>query len=47
MNYDEIIRRAFEEMGLDSITILFSPPRTRIKGIPRLGFVHGGELEIE
>ena len=33
-------------MGLDSVTILFSPTRTRIKGILRLGFQPDGEVEI-
>jgi ribosomal-protein-alanine N-acetyltransferase len=44
--YDEIIRRAFEEMGFESVTILFSPTRTRVKGILRLGFKPDGEVEI-
>ena len=44
--YEEIIHRAFGEMGLESITILFPPSRTRIKGILRLGFIPDGELEI-
>ena len=44
--YEEIIRRAFGEMGLDSVTILFPPSRTRIKGIFRLGFQPDGEMEI-
>jgi RimJ/RimL family protein N-acetyltransferase len=44
--YDEIIRRAFGDMGFESVTILFPPSRTRIKGIRRLGFVEDGEVEI-
>jgi len=44
--YDEIIRRAFGEMGFESVTILFPPTRTRIKGILRLGFKPDGEVEI-
>jgi hypothetical protein len=44
--YEEIIRRAFGEMGLKSVTILFPPTRTRIKGILRLGFKPDGEVEI-
>lgn len=44
--YDEVIRRAFEEMELESVTILFPPTRTRIKGILRLGFKPDGEVEI-
>jgi len=44
--YEEIIRRAFGEMGLESVTILFPPSRTRIKAIFRLGFEPDGELEV-
>lgn len=44
--YDEIIRRAFGEMGFESVTILFPPSRTRIKGMLRLGFKPDGEVEI-
>ena len=44
--YREIIRRAFEEMGLESVIILLPPSRTRIKGIFRLGFQSDGEVEI-
>lgn len=46
MIYDEIIRRAFEEMGFESVTILFPPTRTRVRGILRLGFKPDGEVEI-
>ena len=44
--YREIIRRGFEEMGLESVIILLPPSRTRIKGIFRLGFQSDGEVEI-
>ena len=44
--YKEIIRRAFGEMGFKSVTILFPPTRTRIKGILRLGFEPDGEIEV-
>ena len=44
--YKEIIRRAFAEMGLESVTILFPPTRTRVRGILRLGFQPDGEMEI-
>jgi hypothetical protein len=47
MIYEEIIRRAFGEMKLESVTILFPPTRTRIKAILRLGFQPDGEVEIE
>jgi [ribosomal protein S5]-alanine N-acetyltransferase len=46
MVYDEIIRRAFNEMGLESVTILLPPTRTRVKGILRLGFQLDGEMEV-
>ncbi|RIH62870.1 GNAT family N-acetyltransferase [Mariniphaga sediminis] len=45
--YKEIIRRAFGEMGLTSITVLFPPTRTRTKGLLRLGFKEDKEFEIE
>jgi RimJ/RimL family protein N-acetyltransferase len=44
--YDEIVRRAFVEMGFESVTVLLPPTRTRIKAIIRLGFKVDGELEI-
>jgi RimJ/RimL family protein N-acetyltransferase len=44
--YEEIIHRAFEELGFESVTILFLPTRTRVKGILRLGFRPDGEAEI-
>ncbi|MDC9622527.1 GNAT family N-acetyltransferase [Xenorhabdus sp. XENO-7] len=45
--YDEIVRRAFTEMNLETITILLPPSRTRIKGIFRLGFQPDGEVELD
>ena len=45
--YEEIIKRAFGEMGLESVTVLFPPTRTRVKGVLRLGFKLDGELEIQ
>jgi ribosomal-protein-alanine N-acetyltransferase len=45
--YQEIVKRAFTSLGLDSITILLPSSRTRIKGIFRLGFQPDGELNIE
>lgn len=45
--YQQIIKRAFGEMGFGSVTVLFPPTRTRIKGLLRLGFKPDGELEIE
>lgn len=44
--YDEIVRRAFAEMGFDSVTVLLPPSRTRVRGLARLGFTEDGELEL-
>ncbi len=44
--FNEIIKIAFGEMGLASVTILFPSTRTRVKGILRLGFERDGEVEI-
>ncbi len=44
--YDEIIRKAFSEMGLESVVIFFPPTRMRVRGILRLGFVPEGEIEL-
>lgn len=44
--YKQIIDRAFGEMGLDSVTVLFPPSRTRIQGFLRLGFKEDKELEF-
>lgn len=41
--FNEIIRRAFNEMGMKSITILLPPTRNKLKGVYFLGF----ELESE
>jgi ribosomal-protein-alanine N-acetyltransferase len=45
--FEEIIKRAFGEMKLESVTVLLPPTRTRIKGVLRLGFQVDGEVEIE
>ena len=45
--YKEIIRRAFYEMKLSSVTVLLPPTRTRISGLLHLGFKKDSELEIE
>ncbi|KDO00863.1 GNAT family N-acetyltransferase [Pseudomonas donghuensis] len=45
--FDEIVRRAFQEMGLGSVTVLLAPSRTRIKGILRIGFRRDGEVEVD
>jgi RimJ/RimL family protein N-acetyltransferase len=44
---EEIIRRAFGELGFESVTILLPPSRTRVKGVLRLGFVPDGEVDID
>lgn len=41
--FNEIIRIAFNEMGMESITILLPPTRNKFKGVYLLGF----ELESE
>ncbi len=43
----EILRRAFGEMGLESVTVLFPPSRKRIRGLMRLGFLLDGETQID
>ena len=44
--FDEIIKKAFTEMGFESITILLPPTRTKLKGIFLLGFVIDREIII-
>ncbi|MEQ8415582.1 MAG: GNAT family N-acetyltransferase [Imperialibacter sp.] len=44
--YQKIIDRAFIEMGLDSVTVLFPPSRTRVQGLLRLGFKEDDDLYI-
>ena len=44
--YREVIKRAFGELGFESVTILFPPTRTRVKAILRLGFKVDGEVEV-
>ncbi|MCB0195055.1 MAG: GNAT family N-acetyltransferase [Anaerolineae bacterium] len=44
--YDEIIARAFGEMGFNTVTVLFPPTRQRIKGLLKLGFREDGALEV-
>jgi RimJ/RimL family protein N-acetyltransferase len=45
--YEEMIRRAFGEMGFESVTILLPPARKHVKGIFRLGFQSDGAVEID
>ncbi len=42
----EIIRIAFDDMGLESVTALLPPSRVRTSGMLRLGFEPDGELQI-
>lgn len=44
--YEEIVARAFGEMGFGSVTALLPPTRTRAGGLMRLGFEPDGEVEI-
>lgn len=44
--YDEILRFAFEERGLESVTVLLPPTRTRLRGLARLGFEADGEVQV-
>ncbi len=37
--YKKIIEKAFDELGLNSVQVLFPPTRTRIKGLLSLGCV--------
>lgn len=45
--YEEIIKRAFEEMGLKSVTALLPPSRKGLKALLRLHFKPDGELLID
>jgi len=45
--YSDLIKQAFGELNLDSVTILFPPSRTRIKGILKAGFVEEGRINID
>ncbi len=45
--YTKIIEQAFNEMGLDSITILLPRSRTKVQGLFRLGFREEGEVQIQ
>ena len=44
--YRLIIEKAFNELGIESIQVLFPPSRTRVQGLLRLGFQQETELEI-
>jgi RimJ/RimL family protein N-acetyltransferase len=40
----EVLRRAFEEMGHPSVTVLLPPSRTRVRALRRMGFEADGEV---
>lgn len=44
--FDKILHYAFFQIGLDSITILLPPTRTKLKAIYRLGFKLESEVLI-
>ena len=44
---DMIIRWAFNEKGIKSLTILLPPTRKHVKGILRLGFEKDGETRVD
>ena len=44
--YGMIIDKAFGEMGLDSVTVLFPESRTKIRGLLRLGFLEEGKVDV-
>lgn len=45
--YLEIVRRAFNQMNLSSITVVLPTTRVRVKGLLSLGFEEDGELIIK
>jgi len=45
--FNKVKDRAFNQMNLSSITILFPPSRSNSKAITRLGFVEDGELTVD
>ena len=45
--YDELIRRAIEMWGFESIVVLLPPQRLRRRVLLRLGYAEEGVVEIE
>ena len=45
--YRRILKQAFEELCIDSITALLPPSRTRVTALRRLGFREDGEVVIQ
>ena len=44
--YERILDYAFGELGLDSVTALLPPSRTRLTGLRRLGFSEDGQVMV-
>ena len=44
--FDRVKYQAFNEMKLDSITILLPPSRPNSRAVTRLGFLEDGELTV-
>lgn len=44
--YTEIVRRAFGDMGLETLTALLPPTRKKIKGLFKLGLQEDGALRV-
>ncbi|WP_419905059.1 GNAT family N-acetyltransferase [Kiloniella sp.] len=45
--FNKVRDRAFSQMNLNSITILFPPSRTNWKAITRMGFANDGEMTVD
>lgn len=43
----EIVDKAFNEMDVEKVSVLFPPTRTRVKGLLKLGFTQEDELEVD
>lgn len=43
--HDAMLAKGFAEIGLDSLTILLPPSRTRLKSLDRMGYRPDGEIE--
>lgn len=45
--YQIIINKAFGNMGLNRVTVLLPPTRTRVAGLLRLGFIEDGSVALD
>lgn len=45
--FNKIRDQAFNQMNIESITILFPPSRTNSKAITRLGFINDGQINVD